>query len=413
MHTTRRNFCKTVVTAVAGLSLASTIARAAGPKKKRIAAIVVTYGLRTHADNEVTRLLEGYWINDRHYEPSCEVASVYVLHAPKDNRGDLSQRLSEAYGFRLSPTIADALTLGTGKLAVDGVLIVSEDGNTHWPKNPFFRFFSAVVDVFQQSGRAVPVFNDKALSHDWNQANWMVQQSRNLGFPLLAGSTLAVTFRRPEWDVPAGAPLEEAVVAAGIGEPHVESGAFHHLELLQAMVERRAGGETGVRAVQFLEGKAVWEAAGKGRWSRALFDAAVARGDDRAKGTPEDLIKHPVALLLEYNDGLKASVINTSGLVGGYNFATRTQGSGEIQSTQAYYVGENGNSFSCLVNLFERMMATGKPAFPIERTLLTSGALDFLMRSRRAGNKLLETPELLAVTYQPPAESPFFRGAGS
>ena len=413
MNTTRRNFCKTVVTAVAGLSLASTIARAAGPKEKRIAAIVVTYGLRTHGDNVVTRLLEGHWINDKYHPPFCEVASVYALHPPKDNRGDLSRRLADSYGFRLSPTIADALTLGTGKLAVDGVVIVSEDGNTTWTKNPFFLFFSQVVEVFQKSGRSVPVYNDKALSHDWSEANWMVRQSRNLGFPMLAGSTLAVTFRRPELEFPLGTRLEEAVAICGLGDPHVESHAFHAFELLQAMVERRAGGETGIRAVQFLEGKAVWEAAERGVWSRAIFDAALARLVNRPQGRPEDLIKQPIALLIEYNDGFRGVLANSEGAGGGYSFAARVQGQAEIQSTQSYYIGENGNSFSCMMNLFERMMASGRPAFPIERTLLTSGALDFLMRSRHEGNRRMETPELLGVTYQPDKESSYFPGVGS
>ena len=38
-------------------------------------------------------------------------------------------RLSTAYDFRVTKSIADALTLGTGKLAVDGVLMVAEHGN--------------------------------------------------------------------------------------------------------------------------------------------------------------------------------------------------------------------------------------------------------------------------------------------
>lgn len=413
MPTTRRIFCKTALTAMAGLSLpaAPTLA-ATSTGKKKIAAIVVTYGLRTHADNIVTRMLEGYWINREFHPPVLEVASVFVLHPPKDNRGDISARLAKAYGFKLAKTIAEALTLGTGKLAVDGVVIVSEDGMTHWPKNPFLRFFSEVVEVFQHSGRSVPVFNDKALAHDWHQADWMVRQSKELGFPLLAGSTLAVTFRRPELDFPLGTELEEAVAACGFAEPHVESGAFHALELLQAMVERRVGGETGVRAVQCLEGAAVWEAAAAGRWSRALFDAAISRVPDRTEGRPEDLVKNPFALLIEYQDGLKGAVVSSAG-IGGYSFAAKVRGQPEIHSTEAFYVRENGNSFSCLVNLFERMMALGRPAFPPERTLLTCGTLDFLMRSRRGGHRRIETPELLAIKYQPEREPSYFPGPGS
>ena len=71
--------------------------------------------------------------------------------------------------MRLSPTIADALTLGTGKLAVDAVLLIAEHGD--YPLNaklqklyPRGRYFREVLDVLRGSGRAVPVFIDKHLS---------------------------------------------------------------------------------------------------------------------------------------------------------------------------------------------------------------------------------------------------------
>jgi hypothetical protein len=405
----RREFLE-AAGAVGGLLFPYARLAADNPRKK-VAAIVVEYHLRSHADNLVTRLLEGYWINDEFHPPSCQVSSVYVHQTSKT---DVSWRLAEAYGFRRSPTIADALTLGTGSLAVDAVLIVAESASDLIPyeKNPYKEFFSQMVDVFKKSGRSVPVLNDKDLSSDWTEAQWMVEQSRELHFPLMAGSSIPITFRRPELDFPLGTRFEEALVATGLPRDGVESMGFHGLELLQAMVERRAGGETGVRAVQCLEGAAVWEAARQGVWSRALFDAAVSRSPTRFKGRPEDLIAEPKALLVEYRDGLKGAVIDTSGLAGGFNFAARLQEQEQIQSTMAYFISENSNNFSCEVYHFERMMETGKTDWPIERNLLTAGMLDFLMRSRRADHKRLETPQL-NVTYQAPAVSVFCRGPGS
>ena len=92
-------------------------------RRPQIAAIVVGYQIRWHADNIVTRLLEGYWINQTWHEPRCQIASVYV-----HERGpaDVSRRLAAAYDFALAPTIDEALTLGTGGLAVDGVVVVTE-----------------------------------------------------------------------------------------------------------------------------------------------------------------------------------------------------------------------------------------------------------------------------------------------
>ena len=47
----------------------------------------------------------------------------------------------------------------------------------------------------------------------------------------------------------------------------------------------------------------------------------------------------------------------------------------------------------------EKMMQTGKPTWPVERTLLTSGVLDALLTSKRDGGKVLATP-WLAVQYE-------------
>src|SRR5262249_57391806 len=111
-------------------------------------------------------------------------------------------------------SIADALTLGTGKLAVDGVVQVCEHGN--YPHNekqqqlyPRYEFFEQIVKVFRQSGRSVPVFSDKHLSYDWKKAKQMYDWSRELKFPLMAGSSLPGTWRGPELEVPLHTPLGE------------------------------------------------------------------------------------------------------------------------------------------------------------------------------------------------------------
>src|SRR5262249_16179833 len=153
---------------------------------------------------------------------------------------DLSRRLSAAYGFKIAPTVADALTLGTGKLAVDGVILISESqGVIPFDKNPYREFFEEVVRVFPASGRTVPVSNAKQLSHSWAESKWMVDESRSLGFPMLAGSTLPITYRRPEVDVPLGARLEELLVASALPGVHLQSYGYHGIELLQALAERR------------------------------------------------------------------------------------------------------------------------------------------------------------------------------
>lgn len=394
----------------ASLAVAPAFARE-GTTRKKIAAISSTYHVRSHTDNFVTRFLEGYWINDQYYPPPCDIVSLYL---DQTHPADIGHRLASAYGFPVVPSIAEALTLGTGKLAVDGVLTVCEHGE--YPFNdkqqqlyPRYEFFEQVVDVFRKSGRSVPVYTDKALSYDWTKAKRMYDLSRELKFPLMAGSSVSVTFRRPEVDYPLGVEFEDAVM---VGSGWVtDGGIFHNLETLQCFMERRKGGETGIRAVHHLEGDAVWKAAAEGRWSKDLMRAALSRGEKVKPGNPED-VKNAVLCLIEYNDGLRASIVMLPGMVNEYLIAMKVKGKKEPDSTLCYIPIENSNNFSPLTHAIAHMYLTGKHLYPVERTLLTTGAGSFIMESAYRGHKRLETP-MLNVSYKAPAKSYYAHGVGS
>jgi hypothetical protein len=384
---------------------------AAGQQRKKIAALSTTYHVRSHTDNFVTRFLEGYWLNEKYYASPADVVSLYM---DQIHPADIGVRLSTAYDFRVTKSIADALTLGSDKLAVDGVLMVAEHGN--YPFNdkqqqlyPRYEFFEQIVNVFRKSGRSVPVFSDKHLSYDWSKAKQMYDWSRELKFPFMAGSSLPVTFRRPELDYPLGVEFEDALMVGGGWVS--DGGVFHNLETLQCFVERRKGGETGIRAVHHLENEAVWKAAEEGRWSKDLMKAALSRAEKLGTGRPED-VKHPVLCLLEYNDGFRAGVLMLGGLVNEYLVAFRVKGRPEIDSTLCYIPTENSNNFSMLVHGIAQMYNTGKPSHPVERTLLTTGALSYLMESAYQGHKRLETP-MLKVSYKAPTHSFYATGRGS
>ena len=272
---------------------------------------------------------------------------------------------------------------------------------------PRYEFFKQVVEVYEKSGRAVPLFTDKHLSYDWNKAKWMYDQSIRLKFPIMAGSSCSVTFRRPELDFPLDAPFEEALA---VGSGWVEDGGiFHNLEVLQCFVERRKGGEAGVRAVEHIQGEAVWRAAEKVRWPWRLIDSALARAQKPGRGRFAD-VENPVLCLIEYNDGFKAGALMLPGLVNEYLFAARV--GGKIHSTLCYIPTENSNNFSPLVDSIARMFVTGRRDYPVERTLLTTGALAFLMESRHQGHQRLETPQL-KIAYRAPAQSYYAHGKGS
>ena len=160
-------------------------------------------------------------------------------------KNDLSRELAKEHGFRVSDTIEDALTLGTGKLAVDGVLLICEHGD--YPYNakgqklyPRHEYFQKIVEVFEKSGKTVPVFCDKHLSYDRKKAAEMVATAKKMSFPLMAGSSLPVTWRRPELEFKLGTKITEALVASR-GE--LEIYGIHALEALQCMVERRFTGD--------------------------------------------------------------------------------------------------------------------------------------------------------------------------
>ena len=57
----------------------------------------------------------------------------------------------------------------------------------------------------------------------------------------------------------------------------------------------------------------------------------------------------------------------------------------------------------------QEMFLTGQPQYPVERTLLTSGALAAAMESRHRGHVRVETPHL-AVAYTPPERPPMRPG---
>lgn len=377
--------------------------------RKRIACLSSTYHVRSHSDNFITRFLEGYWIDKQYHAPPFEVASLWMdqLHP-----ADIGRRLARAYGVREAATIAEALTLGSGELAVDGVLLICEHGN--YPTNeknqqlyPRYEYFEQVVRVFQASGRACPVFVDKQLSYEWTKARRMYDWSRELRFPLMAGSSVPVTFRRPAYDPPLDGRMETAL---GVGGGWTaDGGIFHILEMLQAFVERRRGGETGVRAVRMLEGAEVWRAAQEGLWRRDLLDAALARSEKPwTTGQPEE--KRAVLGLVEYRDGFRAATLALDGL-SEYIVAVKPQDQ-PPRATLCYIPIENSNNFSMLVHGIAGMISNGKPPYPVERTLLVTGALASLMESGYRKGQRIETPEL-KIAYRAPRQSWYAPGAGS
>jgi hypothetical protein len=360
---------------------------------KKVAAIVTTYGRYSHADNIVTRFMEGWSIAGKSYPPPCRVASLYIEQVGDT---DIGRPLAKRWKIPVFKTPAEALTLGGDKLAVDGVLIVAEHGK--YPVNdrgqilyPRRRLFGEVVKVFRDSKRAVPVFNDKHLSWSWKEAKWMYDRSRELGFPMMAGSSVPVTWRRPDLRPPLGVEWREVL---SVGYSHFEVYGFHTLEALQVMAERRKGGETGVKAVQCLEGPAAWKAADEGRWDRRLLEAALRRVPRRGLGRVEEEDAKALVYLVEYRDGLRGVAYMSPRHVAEFAFAGRTRAPGPPLACWYDLPKPQRDHFSFLAGHVARIIVTGRPSYPVERTLLTTGMLAALIDSKASGHQRVETPEL-------------------
>jgi len=428
---TRRRFIGS-----SALLLPSVAAQAQTPLRLAIIGNTYRYGsdLQTIAD----RFLVGYPHEGDWHVPNVRVVAMYIESTARLGQGrqrgapvsepvtgplaDLSAGRSKEFGFRLCRNIPEALRGGGDQLAVDAVLSVVEQGD--YPRNhkgqilyPRYDFFQQCVQVFEEEGRAVPYFNHQSLSFSFHQAQSMVSTAERLKFPLMAGSSLPFTWRLPDTDIPLGAKIEDAVMVCPF-----EGMEFDALEAMQCMLERRKGGETGVKAVQLLEGDDVWAAGASGRWSKDVLSSALSRSDaplgltvmdgrqqDMANsGVLPQVVKDPAAYCIEYIDGTRATLLVLNGADRDFTFSARVAGHGFV-ATQFFRSNVPHVNYSAgLTAKVEQMFVTGAAPVPVRRTLLTSGILEAAMTSRSRLNQRLETPHL-AVNYQPPAESQYAR----
>lgn len=347
-----------------------------------------------------------------------------MTHEASGPAGDLSVGRSKEFGFRLCSNIPEALRCGGDHLAVDAIITVVEQ--VEYPCNdrgqilyPRYDFFQQCVQVFEDEGVAVPYFNFGSLSFSVQEARSMVETAERMKFPMMAGSWLPVTWRLPDIDIPMNAHIEEALM---VGMGPLDGEDFDALEAMQCMLERRKGGETGIKAVQLLEGDDVWAAGESGRWSKELLSSALSRSDSplgltELDGRPQDLVgshvlpqlvKDPAAYCIEYTDGTRATLLMLTGANNDFVFSARVAGEGLVATQFFRAPAPNVNYTACLAAKIEQMLTTRSAPYPLQRTLLTSGILEAGLLSRHRLNQRIETPQL-AIKYEAPAESQYTR----
>ncbi len=350
------------------------------PKRPRIACLVSYWGAtRSHADWIVTKLLDGYWWQGAHMPSRVDVVSIYIHQF---DTSLLGQKVCKSKGIPIYKTVGEAVTLGGKELAVDGVVIVAEHGEYltnlkgQWLL-PRWWIYEKVIRVFEQSKRSVPIFNDKHLSYNWDEAKWMFDKSRELNFPLTGGSSIPTYFRKPEVELAVDTPLKTSIVLGGAPD---EGALFHCVDVLQAFVERRKGGETGVRSVQCIRGPETWQWTERNPWAGKLLESVRTTFD--LKRGHFQAIEKPNVCLVEYNDGTKAAVY--SGHDVGWTYAGEFEGRKDpaIVSMLGWpgpfsqYHASNSQP-----HWITEMMVSGKEPFNAERLLLSTGITAYNMES--------------------------------
>lgn len=366
----------------------------------RVAALTTTYYHNSHADMLLTRLARTDTLDGRGTRLPMSMASLYSEQNPK---ADMAPAIAAEAGIKRHASISSALNPGGNRLAVDGVLMIAEHGN--YPESdtgqfifPKRRWFAEVAREMERAGRVAPVFFDKHLADNFEDAHWIHGEAKRLKIPLMAGSSVPLAWRYPPIDTTRGKKLSQIVVTS---HGRLDSYGIHALEAAQALAERRAGGETGVARVRFIEGADVWKQAGSGLYDRALLDAALSRQRDPVNPGRklEEVVARPGLMVVDYRDGLRVCVFNLEGAVREWAAAWK-DGDGTVAST-VFWTQELRPFYHFTFQLagVSRFMSRGVPPWPLERTLLTTGILDAVLVSRRDKGKVVETPRL-GIAYQ-------------
>ena len=226
---------------------------------------------------------------------------------------------------------------------------------------------------------------------------------------LLAGTPLGVTWRLPPVEIPKRARLKDALIVVQGKAPAAE---FDGLEGLMPLIERRRGGEKGIRSVRFLEGDALWRAGEAGQWSWPLLASALSRsdspqGDSVRDGRTQDLAglglvqklaREPRGWVMEHRDGLRSAILVLDGVIADYNFAVLTSDGGIISAQVYRPPAPADHQFTRLAEVIEDFFRSGMRPWPVERSILIAGLLEVFRNPASRSGQLIPTPGL-GLTY--------------
>jgi hypothetical protein len=364
-----------------------------GNDKKKVAAIVTEYRYNSHAEVIVGRLLGGL-----NFHPRIEVVSLYTDQVPEN---DMSRDEAARRGIPICSSIREAVRADHRPEPVDGVILIGEHGE--YPVNgkeqmmyPRRRFLEETIAALDELDLKVPIFSDKHLAYDYDDALWMYDQMKIRGIPFMGGSSIPHCDHVPKFDLGNLRDLREIVVVSSGG---LEGYGIHAMEVMQSLTERREGGETGVTSIRLLRGTdgEAWAAMDRGEWPEDLLLSALGAIPGLPSVHPREVEPEPALFLIEYRDGTKGYIVQFQRLVEQWSFAFRDR---RRQVTAALCDSDLDRPFAHferLTRMIEDFIIDGRQPFPAERTLLTTGMICSAMDSLQAG-KRLETPRL-GITY--------------
>ncbi|RKN84399.1 hypothetical protein [Paenibacillus ginsengarvi] len=361
---------------------------------KRVAAIITEYWDISHADVIITKMLDGFRLDGREYRSTIDIVAMYVDQFPPN---DISRDIAARHGIPLYGSIREALLAGEAEFELDGVILIGEHGA--YPDNelgqtlyPRRIFFEQVLNVMLEFDRIVPVYSDKGFAVVYEDIVWMYEQIVRHRIPFMSSSVVPYAPQRPvEEPFPNGAPLARMF---GFCYGPVERYVYHTLEMMQSVAENRARGESGIRKVKAYKDDEAIERLLSADWLelyRTLGGFINLR--DLAAFPAE--IKGPVFVELDYADGLRSGILLANPEISTFVSAYQAE-AGEPPVCREFMLqgGKPYIHFGRLVLEIEKFLHTGRPPHPVERSLLTTGAIDACMRSLHSG-EAIDTPHLL------------------
>jgi len=364
---------------------------------RNLAFVVEELKLDTPSQHLLDRFLIGYPRDGQFHRPDCQ---VHVWLAPNAADEELRRRISDfplKHHEKLDAAVAQA----------DAIIVVPR-GISAAP---------LVDSVIQSAAAGATVFVYGALADTLKNARRLVQNAASRKIQLISGTAVSVTWRLPDVELTLGQLLKEALIVVQGEFPLAE---LYALDGLLPTLERRSGGESGVREIRHARGNDVWSLAAASsatsiepttpperhaRWS--LLGAALSRsdspqGDPVRDGRTQDLLglglvlklaKDPRAWRLDHIDGLRTTIMVLDGVVNDFNFAAQRADGGILSAQLFIPPAPQRHEFSRLAAVIEQYFVSGIAPWSANRSLLISGLLDTFSRAKYA-QAPLPTPEL-------------------